>query len=300
MQIQRPKTDLDLISLMRSKMIDNSFLIFDFEIHKNENALLVVPHARIPGVALPPSAPAQPPLTWEEFGRKLELLSEEKNQLPLFQQLSLMVLKPLFHHLLCILLNKCSTFRELWILIHIGLKAILRGSSIIRVLSNISRVSSNINRLVSSFLAEELLPGSNNNNSLSLNCSLSISLIRSLLMLHVHFVLLVYKGNCNSSNMLTRLSSSNLLNCKVEYHFTLAVLGDLFLLSPMAFHTRLIMNKSSLFSSQGLKIISAFSHRTDIFTQAISTGTVNSCTPNSCRNLSSTQFSASYPSKNPP
>jgi len=60
-------------------MIDNNFLIFHFEIHKNENALLVVPHARIPGVALPPSAPAQPPLTWEEFGRKLELLSEEKN-----------------------------------------------------------------------------------------------------------------------------------------------------------------------------------------------------------------------------
>jgi hypothetical protein len=55
-------------------------LVFHFEIRKNGNALLVVPHARIPGVALPPSAPAQPPLTWEEFGRKLELLSEDNSR----------------------------------------------------------------------------------------------------------------------------------------------------------------------------------------------------------------------------
>ena len=39
-------------------------------------------------------------------------------------------------------------------------------------------------------------------------------------------------------------------------------------------------------------IISAFSQRTAIFVQAISTGTISSCTPNSCRNLSRTQFSA--------
>jgi hypothetical protein len=36
-------------------------------------------------------------------------------------------------------------------------------------------------------------------------------------------------------------------------------------------------------------IISASSQRTAIFVQAISTGTISSCTPNSCRNLSRTQ-----------
>ena len=49
-----------------------------------------------------------------------------------------------------------------------------------------------------------------------------------------------------SSNILTRLSSS-LLNCKVEYHVTLAVLGDFFLVSPMTFPIYLIRHKSSLF-----------------------------------------------------
>jgi hypothetical protein len=46
-------------------MVGDNFLIFHFE---------------IPGVAIPLAAPAQPPLTWEEFGRKLELLGEEKNR----------------------------------------------------------------------------------------------------------------------------------------------------------------------------------------------------------------------------
>ena len=35
---------------------------------------------RNPGVELPLAAPAQPPLTWEEFGRKLELFSEDKSR----------------------------------------------------------------------------------------------------------------------------------------------------------------------------------------------------------------------------
>jgi hypothetical protein len=61
-------------------MVGHNFLNFHFEIRKNEDALLVVHQVRIPGVALPPSAPAQPPLTWEEFGRKLELLSEDKSR----------------------------------------------------------------------------------------------------------------------------------------------------------------------------------------------------------------------------
>ena len=47
-------------------------------------------------------------------------------------------------------------------------------------------------------------------------------------------------------------------------------------------------------------IFSASSQWTAIFAQAISTGTVSSCTPNSCRNLNRTQISAYYPSRNPP
>ena len=56
----------------------SSFCI-SYDIRRNEDALLVAPQVRIPGVALPPPGPVQPPLTWVEFGRKLELLGEEKN-----------------------------------------------------------------------------------------------------------------------------------------------------------------------------------------------------------------------------
>jgi hypothetical protein len=86
---------------------------------------------RIPGVALPLAAPAQPPLTWEKLGRKLELLSEDKSRnasmstvvtdgaLPVESTCTLatiaarkesQVIMPLLLH---ILLNKCNTFREL-------------------------------------------------------------------------------------------------------------------------------------------------------------------------------------------
>ena len=65
-------------------MVGHNFLNFHFEIRKNEDALLVVHQVRIPGVALPPAPPAQPPLTWEEFGRKFELLSDEMSQTACF------------------------------------------------------------------------------------------------------------------------------------------------------------------------------------------------------------------------
>ena len=56
------------------------FFYFSFRNSEDENAPLVISQVRNPGVELPLAAPAQPPLTWEEFGRKLELLGEEKNR----------------------------------------------------------------------------------------------------------------------------------------------------------------------------------------------------------------------------
>ena len=56
------------------------FFYFSFRNSEDENAPLVIPQVRNPGVELPLAAPAQPPLTWEEFGRKLELFSEDKSR----------------------------------------------------------------------------------------------------------------------------------------------------------------------------------------------------------------------------